>query len=63
MITEVYVADCCGTVFAPGFGPDDIVEDDDPENVYDAYRDGHCPVCDAYKTGLTRLFRYPDDFH
>ena len=63
MIVAAYAAECCGTVFAPGIGPDTI-RVAGPDDEHDAYRRGPCPSCGTVtEPGLTRLFRYPDDFH
>jgi len=40
---ELLASTCCGAVFTPGMGPDNIYEED--TGVYDAVRWGDCPAC------------------
>jgi hypothetical protein len=51
---EMYSAECCGTVFVPGHGPDNIHEKDNSE--YAAYREGDCPSCGAEKPDMDLVF-------
>lgn len=52
---EVYVSTCCGALFLPGYGPDDIVEADHAFS--DATRaDGaECPSCGTAPTWLAEV--------
>lgn len=64
MTAELYGSDCCGAVFAPGYGPDDIVEAD-PDDRADARRRvatrgddpirHDCPSCGAHDPALFRV--------
>lgn len=39
-----YVSFCCGAVFSPTYGPENIVPDP-PSDKHDAVRMGECPAC------------------
>jgi hypothetical protein len=41
---EFYSSECCGTVFIPGKGPDNIHEKSD-RALWAAERKGDCPAC------------------
>jgi len=43
--SKIWACTGCGSVFTPGWGPDTIMADDDPDSAFDAYRDGECPSC------------------
>ena len=51
---QLYASECCGVVFAAGFGPDDII-DNAESDVYEAQRNGKCPNCETWNPDLKLL--------
>lgn len=57
MTGEIYASWCCGVLFSPGVGDDNIFENDGPPG--DAVRHGQCPICGSWapKLDMIRGFR------
>jgi hypothetical protein len=51
---EVFVSKCCGGLFTPGHGPDDIVDVEVHER-HDAVREGECPACGGERPFLAEV--------
>jgi len=51
---QLYASECCGVVFAAGFGADNII-DNAESDVYEAQRNGKCPNCRKWNPDLKLL--------
>lgn len=59
---EIYISECCGGVFVPGFGPDNIHKINDPnEDTYHGERHGDCPACGKQTPKMVELGAYMQD--